>query len=151
MPARRIRTFLRLVERLLKRGVAVGGIGSQTHIDLDLPRGAMREALTDLASFGMPIHISELDVSVARRFGDFRSRDQRLAAQADKVSEVAEAFMALPARQRFAFTVWGLRDQDSWLRSQPHGDPQDAPLLFDEIGAEKPAFEALLEGLAARG
>jgi endo-1,4-beta-xylanase len=141
-------TFMRLVERLLRRGVAIGGIGSQTHIDLGLPRGAMREALGDLAGFGLPIHISELDVSIARRFGDFRSLDDRLSAQADKISEVADAFMALPRRQRYAVTVWGLRDPESWLRGMKGGDPDDRPLLFDATGAAKPAFEALLAGLA---
>jgi endo-1,4-beta-xylanase len=136
-------TFLRLVERLLKRGAPVSGIGTQTHIDLDLPRGAMNVAFRDLASLGLPIHVSELDVSLARRIPDFRGPGERLRAQAAKVVEVADAFLALPAAQRFALTVWGLRDGDSWLRSLAGGDPHDQPLLFDDAGEPKPAFEAL--------
>lgn len=141
-------TFLRLVERLLKRGTPVGGIGTQTHIDLDLPGDAMKAALGELAGFGLPIHVSELDVSLVRRVPDFRGSAARLRAQAAKVVEVADAFMALPASQRFAFTVWGLRDSDSWLRSARDGDPRDQPLLFDERGAPKPAFDALSRRLA---
>ena len=33
-------TFMRLVEQLLKRGAPLTGIGTQTHIDADLPPGA---------------------------------------------------------------------------------------------------------------
>jgi endo-1,4-beta-xylanase len=144
-------TFLRLVERLLKRGAPVGGLGCQTHIDIDLPDGAMRVALGDLAGFGLPIHISELDVSLGRQMTDFRGRDQRLRLQAAKVAEVADAFLALPARQRFALTLWGLRDPESWLRSSPEGGPDDQPLLFDGAGAPKPAFDALWRALARAG
>jgi endo-1,4-beta-xylanase len=108
----------------------------------------MSAAMRDLASLGLPIHVSELDVSVARRLGDFRMRGERLRIQAAKVAEVADAYMALPAAQRFAITVWGLRDPETWLRSLAHGDPQDEPLLFDGAGAAKPAFEALSRRLA---
>ncbi len=60
--------------------------------------------------------------------------------------------MALPQRQRFAFTIWGLRDRDSWLRGgaeNPH-PPMDAPLLFDDAGAAKPTFWALADGFTNR-
>ena len=57
--------------------------------------------------------------------------DQRLQAQARLVGTLAEAYAALPARQRYAFTTWGLRDRDSWLRSPyQHGDPNDQPLWW---------------------
>jgi len=66
---------------------------------------------------------------------------------------VAEAFVALPAAQRFAFTAFGLRDKDSWLRRPPNaGDGTDSPLLFDDEGRPKPAFEAVVHAIqAAKG
>jgi endo-1,4-beta-xylanase len=137
-------TFMRLVERLLRRGAKIGGIGNQSHIDIDLPSGAAATAIRDLASFGLPLHISELDISLGRNPLDLRARPERLRIQARKAAEVAEAFATLPAAQRFAFTVWGLRDRDSWLRSPPNdGDGHDAPLLFDDAGRPKPAFGAV--------
>ena len=50
---------------------------------------------------------------------------------------------ALPQRQQFAFTVWGLRDTDSWLRREPEDDGRDQPLLFDALGRAKPLAAAL--------
>lgn len=149
-PAKRA-TFMRLIERLLARGAKIGGIGCQSHIDIDLPAGASATAIRELAGFGLPIHLSELDISLGRRPLDLRSRAERLRIQAERAAEVAEAFCALPARQRFAFTVWGLRDADSWLRHPPNaGDGRDAPLLFDDSGQPKPAFHAVATAFRAR-
>ena len=149
-PAKRA-TFMRLVERLLKRGAPIGGIGTQSHIDIHLPPGAGRTAIRELASFGLPIHVSELDVSLRGDRLDLRPREQKLAAQAARYSEVMGAFLDLPPRQRFAFTTWGLRDKDSWLRRPPNaGDGTDAPLTFDDHGHTKPGFWALADALQAR-
>jgi endo-1,4-beta-xylanase len=52
--------------------------------------------------------------------------------------------MALPSPQRYAFTTWGVRDKDSWLAKPPNaGDGTDQPLLFDNQGDPKPAFDAV--------
>jgi endo-1,4-beta-xylanase len=59
------------------------------------------------------------------------------------VVALAEAFMALPPAKRFAFTAWGLRDTDSWLRRPPEDDGRDQPLLFDALGQPKPLAAAL--------
>ena len=55
-----------------------------------------------------------------------------------------EAFSALPQRQQFAFTTWGLRDLESWRKRE---DAADAPLLFDVNGNPKPAAAAWVQGL----
>ncbi len=67
----------------------------------------------------------------------------KLQAQARIAAEIAEAFAELPERQRYAFTVWGVRDKDSWLRRPNGGDPDDQPLLFDVNGASKPMLAAV--------
>lgn len=146
-------TFLRLAEDLLKAGAPLGGLGTQTHVAFDMPQGAIRAAIRDLAALGLPIHVSELDVTtrgegVKARL-DMTPVSERLARQARVVGEAADAFMSLPAHQRYAFTVWGLRDKDSWLRHQPKaGDGSDRPLLFDDAGQPKPAARALVEAVS---
>lgn len=128
-------TFLRTVERLLKAGAPIGGIGTQSHLDIEIPAGRIRDWMRDAASLGLPIHVSELDASLrADRRIDTRSPAARLEQQTARVGELAGAFMALPARQRFAFTVWGLRDTDSWLRQGERDDGKDSPLPFDAAG-----------------
>jgi endo-1,4-beta-xylanase len=139
-------TYLRLAEALLKAGAPLGGLGCQTHVNADLRTGAIKEAIADLASLGLPIHISEMDVSRARVRG--LSADGWAGRQQALYAEAAEAFMALPPSQRFAFTVWGLRDSDSWLRKE---SASDAPLLFDPAGRPKPASAALESAFARNG
>jgi endo-1,4-beta-xylanase len=141
-PAKRV-AFMRLVEQLLKRGCKLGGLGSQTHIDIDLDPLAVPVCLKDLASFGLPVHLSELDISTNMKKLDVRSSRDKLRLQARQAQAAAEAFMALPARQRYAFTLWGLRDKDSWLRGSAGTGPADQPTLFDDAGQPKPAFEAV--------
>lgn len=143
-------SFQRLIESLLKAGAPVTGIGTQTHLPVALEPGRAGSAIKALARFGLPIHVSELDVTT--RGGAWRpiQDPERLGKQARLVGEVAEAFMALPAVQRYAFTVWGVRDKDSWLRRGPNaGDGSDQPLLFDDAGAAKPAFDTLRADFAA--
>jgi endo-1,4-beta-xylanase len=142
--------FQRLVERLLRGGASVTGLGTQTHLDADVAPGVAGRAIKALAAFGLPIHVSELDVSTHSQLWPGPPDAARLAKQARIVGEVAEAFMALPTAQRYAFTLWGVRDPDSWLTRSPGGDPADQPLLFDAAGDPKPAFDTL-EGVFKRG
>jgi endo-1,4-beta-xylanase len=145
-------TFMRLVETLLKSGAPVTGIGTQSHIAADLKPGAAAEAIRDLASLGLPIHVSELDISLNRGRGLLSSEIDLQAAQNRLAHEVAEAFAGLPARRRFAFTVWGLRGGDSWLRSPKEnpGPPWDQPLPFDDEGRPRPMLAALEQGFGAK-
>lgn len=143
--------LMRLAESVLKAGAPLGGIGTQTHLTIaDDPR-LIGPAIRDLASLGLKIHVSELDVSTRTRGWTGPSLKERLDRQARLVGEAAEAFAGLPERQRYALTVWGVRDQDSWLRRPPEvGDASDRPLLFDDAGRPKPAAKAL-EDAGVRG
>lgn len=139
--------FLRLVERLLKAGAPVQGLGIQSHLDIEIPKGQIAAFMHEARQFGLPIHVSELDASLKRggRMPDLRPRAQRREQQTARVAELAEAFMALPPAQRFAFTVWGVRDSDSWLRRGKRDDGQDSPLLFDDEGRPNPLFGVLTD------
>ena len=137
-PAKRA-AFLRLAERLLKAGVPLGGLGTQTHLAADQSPGAIKAAIADLASLGLPIHVSEMDVSVSGAKGLLNDRAGLERNQARLYAEAAEAFSRLPARQRFAFTIWGVRDPDSWRRNE---FADDTPLVFDAAGRAKTAAAA---------
>lgn len=145
LPAKQ-RTFLRLVEGLLKRGAPVTALGTQSHLDVSLPRGAYAAHMRELAAFGLPIHVSELDI--ARGGGRIDLRGDIGAAQARLAEEVAQALLDLPPAQRFALTLWGVRDSDSWLRRRPGGEAE-TPLAFDAAGRPKPIYEALARAFAA--
>jgi len=141
--------FLRLVERLLKAGCPLQGLGLQSHLWIDVENGAIARHFREIAQFGLPIHVSELDCTLRTENRlDLRSQADRIAAQTARVTELAEAFAALPERQRFAFTVWGLRDTDSWYRQGDKDDGRDKPLPFDSFGRPNPMAAALAKAFA---
>jgi endo-1,4-beta-xylanase len=136
--------FLRLVERLLKAGCPLGGLGLQSHLWIDVEDGAIAAFMRDVSGFGLPIHVSELDCTLrTERRVDLRSQADRIARQTARVTELAESFVALPEGQRFAFTVWGLRDTDSWYRQGDKDDGRDKPLPFNSFGHPNPMAQAL--------
>jgi endo-1,4-beta-xylanase len=145
-------TFMRLVERLLHRGCPIAGIGTQTHLNLEARPGMTAEAIRDLASFGLKIHISEFDVAFGPASKTSLAYAQKEAIQADLAAETMDAFLQLPLAQRYAFTNWGARDRDSFLNRPSYGgDGTDVPDLFDNDARPKPAFWSLADRLAAQG
>jgi len=135
-------TFLKLAERLLASGAPLTGLGTQMHVAADIAPGEITRMIGDLASLGLPIHISELDVSLTRSENRLLSRSELQRRQTAVYAEAAQAFMSLPASQRFAFTLWGLRDRDSWLKKE---NAADAPAPFDDAGRPKAGAAALVE------
>lgn len=137
---RKLDGFMRLAETLLEAGAPLTGLGTQTHADCALPDGAIERTVRRLASLGLKVHVSEIDVSTAT------GRPERQGAI---FAEAAEAMAALPAEQRFGVTVWGVRDSDSWLRRADwHRPPQpDTPLLFDDGGRPKASAQAFGDAL----
>jgi len=139
----KLASYMRLIEQLLQAGVPLGGIGCQTHCDSGQEPGAIGRTLKTLAGFGLPIHLSEMDVMISGG-GPLASRAEAERRQARLYGEAMEAYAALPERQQFAFSVWGLRDKDSWIRREI---PTDAPLLFDDLGRPKATFAAVTDAL----
>ncbi|MDB5440937.1 MAG: Endo,4-beta-xylanase [Caulobacteraceae bacterium] len=139
-------TYQRLIERLLAAGAPLTGIGCQTHCNADLKPGGIAKAVAAIGRFGLPIHISEMDVSIARAKGLGVSRAAWEQAQARLYGEAMEAFCQLPAPQRFAFSVWGARDSESWLRGETKTDTPD---LFDGQGRPKLATKAWADAIKA--
>ena len=143
-PAKR-KTFLNLCEGLLKSGAPLHGIGTQTHIPADIAPGVLSTAIRDIASLGLKVHVSEIDISTANnRPGNMA---QPRIDQIRALRELAAAYHNLPASQRYGLTFWGLRDSDSWLNSPKEGNGRDEPLLFDKLGRAKPVASAFADAL----
>jgi len=140
-------TFLKLVERLLNAGAPVGGIGTQSHLDIEIPEGQISAFIHEAAQFGLPLHISELDASRRREGGppDVRSVSFRTTQQFDRIAELTTAYSRLPEHKRYGLTLWGVRDTDSWLRRPPHDDGKDSPLAFDAFERPTAVARALAE------
>lgn len=143
-PAKR-RTFLKLCESLLKSGAPLHGIGTQTHIPADITPGLLTTAIRDIASLGLKVHVSEIDIStVNNRPGNMA---QPRIDQIRALRELVDVYEKLPASQRYGLTFWGLRDSDSWLNSPKEANGRDEPLLFDKLGRPKPVAAAFADAL----
>ncbi|WKL57780.1 endo-1,4-beta-xylanase [Asticcacaulis sp. ZE23SCel15] len=130
--------FLRLAERLLKAGVPLHGLGTQTHIDATIAPGMLKAAITDIASLGLKVHVSEVDISLKPE-GMVMPGTDLPAGQIQALEEITDAYLQLKPHQQFGMTVWGLRDKDTFPYRK---DSSDKPVLFDSSGFAKPLAHA---------
>ncbi|MFO1502003.1 MAG: endo-1,4-beta-xylanase [Verrucomicrobiota bacterium] len=153
-PAKR-RKVIALIKELQQQHVPVMAIGSQTHVSVSSPSfEAEDQALTELETLELPIHITELDVNSAQGGQGNTGADvasNAATTQGDLVEGVdrrlAEAyaglFRAFVKHDKYVklVTFWGVNDALSW-RSRGR------PLLFDGNDQPKPAFEAVIRAAA---
>jgi endo-1,4-beta-xylanase len=149
-PAKRHK-LITLIKTLQAQHVPVMAIGSQTHVSVSSPSFAAEdEALRELETLGLPIHITELDVNGARsgqrdlgadvvsnastsQGGLIDDANHRLAEQ---YANLFRAFLKHRKSVKLV-TLWGVNDGVSWRAA-------GRPLLFDNNDQPKPAFEAVL-------
>jgi endo-1,4-beta-xylanase len=143
--------FIALIKSLQEQHVPVMAIGSQTHVSVSSPSfEAEDQALTELETLGLPIHITEFDVNSAQggqqntgaditanaattQGGLVDNANQRLAG------EYATLFKVFLKHQNSVkvVTFWGVNDAISWRAN-------GKPLLFDGDDQPKPAFDAVI-------
>lgn len=136
---------LRLLESLRERGVPVGALGIQAHLDADerpFDATVLRRFLANVAAMGMRIIISELDVSDKTLPADPGARDKRVAEVTKRYLETV-----LDERAVIAVLTWGLSDKHSWLHQAAHskradGMPSRGLPLDDELN-RKPMWAAM--------
>ena len=143
--------LMRLLDGLQRAGAPIDGVGLQSHFVLDdavFDAAVYQRLLHDIASRGLKIVLTELDVLDKRGGSGIAARDADVAARYTAVLDVA---LAQPAVK--AVVLWGLCDRYTWLVAsnqanlgRPDGLPT-RPLAFDDALAPKPAFFAILNAL----
>ncbi len=148
-PAKR-RKLISLIKSLQKEHVPVMAIGSQAHLNVSVSFETMDQALTEMETLGLPIHITELDVNSAQ--GGQRTTGADIAGNAattqgglvsDADRKLADAYAGLfraflkHEKSVKVVTFWGPNDANSWRAS-------GKPLLFDVNAQPKPAFDAVI-------
>ncbi|WP_298315175.1 endo-1,4-beta-xylanase [uncultured Aquimarina sp.] len=135
-----------MVDDLLANDL-IDGVGYQMHIDYNFPsREQIQEATDELVAKDVLVHFAELDVKVNAANDLTELTEERSQAQRQRVREVVEIFNAIPQNKKYAITVWGLKDDDTWLIPENNGRPE-WPLLFDASFNKKEAYQGFLEGL----
>ncbi len=140
-------SMIAMLNSLIKRGIPISGVGMQMHIDVNADTAAISEALRRLASTGLLVHISELDISVNPNNQTNAAFTPTLQIQQAALFEfIAKSYRAnVPPAQRFGITTWEFSDADSWITSYFYR--QDWPLPFDANYNKKPGYFGLLKGL----
>ncbi|MGQ9632237.1 MAG: endo-1,4-beta-xylanase [bacterium] len=132
-----------LVRELLLRGVPIHGVGLQMHVSLDWHPNPQDVAanINRLASLGLEVHITEMDVRIREPI-----TEEKLASQARIYRDILK--VCLFSSNFKAFVLWGFTDRYSWI---PHFFPgSGAGLIFDESYLPKPAYNALVDILVER-
>ncbi len=142
--------LLSLLDRL-QRNAPIDGVGLQSHILLDDTKfdpELYRRFLASIASRGLKILITELDVFDKRGGPEIGPRDADVAQRYTEFLTVALAERAVKS-----VVIWGLSDRYTWMtpdRDGPFRRPDrlpGRPLPFNAAFAPKPAFMAILEAL----
>ncbi|KAB5592314.1 Endo-1,4-beta-xylanase [Ceratobasidium theobromae] len=121
--APKVNAVVNLVKTQVAAGVPIHGIGSQCHLEAG-GSSTVLAALTQLATAGVDVAITELDIK---------------GAAASDYSTVIKACLAVS--RCIGITVWGVSDKDSWRSS-------DGPLLFDSNYQKKAAYNAVVAALS---
>jgi endo-1,4-beta-xylanase len=148
-PAKR-QKLLKLVKSLQEQKVPIHAIGSQAHVNVSTTFETMDQSLSEMATLGLPIHITELDVNTAARGQRGTGADIGANADATRGGQVSDADKRLADAYAGIFrafvkhrenvkmvTFWGANDAVSWRRF-------GSPLLFDGDNRPKPAFQAVI-------
>lgn len=134
-----------IVERLKAKGL-IDGIGLQVHVNAARP--PQRQDMIDtLRAYGVPVHLTELDVNLK----DVRGEPaQRFEKQAQVYVDVIEA--ALDSGVCESICVWEFGDRYSWLEQawNQYGSLDADPTWLDDDLQPKPAYEAVRRALTAR-
>jgi endo-1,4-beta-xylanase len=148
-PAKR-KKLITLIKSLQAQKVPVHAIGSQAHLNLSASFDTMDQALAEMATLGLPIHITELDVNSAaagQRATGADIADNAATTQGGLVSDADRKLSDAYAGIFRAFlkhrdsvklvTFWGANDANSWRAN-------GKPLLFDGNSQPKAAFHAVI-------
>jgi endo-1,4-beta-xylanase len=146
----KVDSLVKLINDLKTQGVPVHGIGIQMHLTTKIDRAGIENALSKLASTGLKVRISEMDVRTNpwNIFG-YRASNEDLIAQRDLYRFAIGAYYRLvPAAQRSGITFWDPADKYSWIITNQN--KEDAPTLFDVGLQKKPAYYGVIVALRKR-
>ena len=140
----------RLVKNLKDAGVPIGAIGLQGHWAINEPsRAQLDSTIQQLTSLGLPLQITEMDISVYPKEHNARERtpgDADTAFSIEKENKQMEAYkMCFDLFRKYksdisGVTFWNISDRHSWLDNFPVRNRKDYPLLFDKNLQRKKAY-----------
>jgi endo-1,4-beta-xylanase len=135
--------ILKLLQRLKSKGTPIYALGLQSHLFGDLDSfnpDKFREFLKNVASLGLKIMITELDVTDNKLLANIDRRDRIIAGAYEDYLTVALAQKAV-----ISVMTWGLSDRYTWIAgNRPRTDKAAVrPLPLDRNYKPKLAWNAI--------
>ena len=157
---------IRIINSLKDKGIRIDAVGIQAHWDLHFPSiKEIEETIIDLASTGVDVMITELDITVIpnpyelagiarvefKKFEGDKKWDPYQSGIPDNVQkklnkrykEIFELFVKHHDKIS-RVTFWGTTDKYTWRNENPIRGRTDYPLLFDREYKKKPTYFELL-------
>lgn len=163
--AEKIDFALELISDLREKGIPIHGLGYQAHFLMKEPLlSDIEMVFKKCKEANMPIHITELDLSVLPNAwhlrGDIVSMKDKLSKeinpypdyapievlnqQAERYKDIFKIFIKYrDILERVSF--WGVWDGASWRDYSPVNGRTDYPLFFDRQFKRKPAYNQVCE------
>ena len=144
-----------LLKRLIKDGAPIHGVGIQGHWSTTgVPYAALDKAISDYASLGLKVSITELDLTIGGASGGrlgpgengrFGGRSAAPASPEGLKSQAAAyaRLFAIFIKHKDVVervTFWGLSDRRTWRFGQN-------PLIFDSNNQRKLSYVAIVDAL----
>jgi endo-1,4-beta-xylanase len=133
--------IIRMIKDLKAKGVPIHGVGLQGHWALNEPsKEQLEKTLKDFSELGLPMHVTELDISVYPKEHTARERkgeDYDTVFTAEKEMKQIEVYkncfelFKKYSKHISSVTFWNISDRRSWLDNFPVRGRKDYPLLFD--------------------
>lgn len=147
--------IISMIQKLRINGVPVHAVGLQAHWTFNEPsKEQLEKTLSDFASLGLPIQITELDISVYPKEKDNKEKKAtefdttyssiKEKAQSKQYEMVFELFRKYK-KHITGVTFWNISDRHSWLDNFPIRGRKDYPLLFDRDLKQKSAYRAVID------
>ncbi|SFZ92045.1 endo-1,4-beta-xylanase [Flaviramulus basaltis] len=132
------------VNSMISNSVPIDGIGMQMHLNHNWPTSDLPLAIQQITDTSLLVHISELDVKANYGNDVTELTATRAQEQADQYQNASYHYTNIvPTAQQYGITIWGVRDQDSWL----YDGGGDWPLLYNNDYSTKIAYDSFIDGL----
>ena len=153
-PVKREKIFT-MVQRLKQKGVPIHGLGLQGHWAINEPSyGQLDSTLGRFAQLVLPLHITEIDISVYPK--EHQAREKKTVdmdttfSPAKEQAQLEKYKMCFQLFRKYnqyiqSVTFWNISDRHSWLDNFPVQQRKDYPLLFDRNLQPKKVYNAVVD------
>jgi endo-1,4-beta-xylanase len=156
--AKKLVSLTNMLDGMISRKIPISGVGFQMHIWMDYPSiSTLKDSMQKVVDRKLKVKITELDIPINNLYSEdyksgkiYRTLTPDLALkQQQRYCEVVRAYLeTVPIELRGGVSVWGVRDNESWLNGYLFKNENITfPLLFNEKYEPKLAMQGFVKGL----